>query len=65
MELLQYHLITIRDVAKGEKLILPKGAAHWQGHEDELLYEHAFVAKYQAEGQNIRIAERFNNTRVF
>jgi hypothetical protein len=52
-------------VEKGENLIIPKKAAHWQRHEDELLYEHAFVAEYQVVGQNIRIAERFNNIQVF
>ena len=54
----QLHLITIRDVEKGEKLILPKEAAHWQGHEDGLLYEYAYVAEHQG-GGNIRIAEHF------
>jgi hypothetical protein len=57
-------LITIRDVEKGEKLILPKGATHWQGHEDGLLYEYAYVADHQG-GGNIRIAERFKDIRGF
>ena len=60
----QLHLITIRDVEKGGKLILPKGAAHWQGHEDGLLYEYAYVADHQG-GGNIRIAERFKDIRGF
>jgi hypothetical protein len=60
----QLHLVTIRDVEKGEKLILPKGAAHWQGHEDGLLYEYAYVAEHRGGGQ-IRLAERFKDIRVF
>jgi hypothetical protein len=56
-------LITILDVEKREKLILPKGAAHWQEHEDGLLYKYAYVAEHQG-GGNIKIAERFNNNRV-
>ena len=54
-------MITIRDVEKGEKLILPKGAAHWQENENELLYEYGYVAEHQAGGHNIRIAERFKD----
>ena len=50
---------------KGEKLILPKGVAHWQGHEDGLLYEYAYVAEHQAGGQYIRIAEHFKDIRGF
>ena len=60
----QLHLVTIRDVEKGEKLILPKGAAHWQGHDDGLLYEYAYVAEHRGGGQ-IRLAERFKDIRVF
>ena len=58
------HLITIRNVKIGEKLLLPKGVAHWQGHENGLLYEYAYVADHQG-GGNIRIAERFKDIRVF
>ena len=60
----QLHLITIRDVEKGEKLVLPKEAAHWQGHEDGLLYEYAYVAEHRGGGK-IRLAERFKDIRVF
>ena len=58
-------MITIRDVAKGEKLILPKRAAHWQGHEDGLLYEYAYVAEHQAGGPKLRIVERYKDIRDF
>jgi hypothetical protein len=34
----QLHLITIRNVERREKLILPKEAAHWQGNEEAQLY---------------------------
>ena len=61
----QLHLITIRDVEKGEKLIIPKGAAHWQGHEDGLLYEHGYVAEYQEGSYTIKLAERFKDIRDF
>ena len=61
----QLHLITNRGVEKGDKLKLPKRAAHWQRHENGLLYEYAYVAEYQAGGQNIRIAERFKDIRGF
>ena len=30
----QLHLLTIRNVERGEKLTLSKGAAHWQGNEE-------------------------------
>jgi hypothetical protein len=33
----QLHLLTVRNVERGEKLILPKGSAHWQGNEEGLL----------------------------
>ena len=46
----QLHLITIRNVERGQKLIIPKGTAHWQGQEDGLLFEHAYVAEYQGGG---------------
>ena len=61
----QLHLITIRDVEKGEKLILPKRASHWKGHEDGLLYEHGYVAEYQEGGHTIKIAERFKDIRDY
>ena len=61
----QLHLITIRDVEKGVKLILPKGAAHWQGYVDGLLYEYGYVAEHQEGGHTIRIAERFKDIRGF
>ena len=50
---------------KGEKLILPKGAVHWQGHEDRLLYEYGYAAEHQEGGHTIRIAERFKDIRGF
>ena len=38
----QRHLLTIRNVERGEKLILPKGAAHWQWNEEGLLCDYAY-----------------------
>ena len=50
---------------KGEKLILPKEAAHWQVHEDGLLYEYGYVAEYLAGGYTIKLAERFKAIRDY
>jgi hypothetical protein len=41
----QLYLLTIRKVERGEELVLPKGAAHWQGQEEGLLYEYTYEAE--------------------
>jgi hypothetical protein len=46
--------MTNRSVERDQKLIIPKGAAHWQGQEDGLLYEHAYVAEYQGGGDHYK-----------
>jgi hypothetical protein len=33
-------------VEQGEKLIFPKGAAHWQGSEEGVLYEYAYEMEF-------------------
>ena len=61
----QLQLITIRDVERGEKLLLPKGAAHWQGHEEGLLYEYAYAMEPKKGGGVVSLAERYESFRCF
>ena len=55
----QLHLLTIQNVERCEKLILPKGAAHWQGNEEGLLYEYAYETESIKGGDCMNQAERF------
>ena len=59
----QLHLITIRNVERGEKLILPKGAAHCQGTEEGLLYEFAYEMEPITGGECVSLAERYESFR--
>ena len=61
----QLHLVTIRNVERGEKLILPKGAAHWQGSEEGLLYEYAYATEHKTGGGCVNLAERYESLRCF
>ena len=44
---------------RGEKLILPKGAAHWQGNEEGLLYEYAYATEYKKGAGCMNLAGRY------
>ena len=46
---------------RGEKLILPKGAAHWQGSEEGLLYEYAYATEHKSGGGGVNLAERYES----
>jgi hypothetical protein len=61
----QLHLVTTRNVERGEKLILPKGAAHWQGSEEGLLYEYAYATEHKLGEGCVNLAERFESLRCF
>ena len=61
----QLNLITIRNVERGEKLLLPKGAAHWQGHEEGLLHEYTYAVEPQKGGGVVSLAERYESFRCF
>ena len=61
----QLHLITIRNVERGKKLILPKGAAHWQGNEEGLLYEYSYEMEPIQGGGCVSLAERYESFRCF
>jgi hypothetical protein len=61
----QLHLLTIRNVERGEKLILPKGAAHWQENEEGLLYEYAYEMKLIKGGGCVSLAEQYVSLRCF
>ena len=61
----QLHLITIRNVERGEKLILPKGAVHWQGSEEGLLYELAYETEHIKGGDCRNLAERYKHLGCF
>jgi hypothetical protein len=61
----QLHLITIRHVERGERLTVPKGASHWQGHEEGLLYEFANWAHASCGRMDLNIAERFQAIRHY
>ena len=61
----QLHLLTIRNVGRGEKLLLPKGAAHWQGNEEGLLYEYAYATEYKKGAGCMNLAERYESFRYF
>ena len=50
---------------RGEKLILPKGAAHWQGNEEGLLYEYAYEMEPIKGGGCVSLAERYESFRFF
>ena len=50
---------------RGEKLLLPKGAAHWQGHEEGLLYEYAYAMEPKKGGGVVSLAERYESFRCF
>ena len=50
---------------RGEKLILPKGAAHWHGSEEGLLYEYAYETEYKKGGGCMNLAERYGSFRCF
>ena len=49
----------------GEKLILPKGAAHWQGSEEGLIYEYAYATEHKKGGGCVNLAERYESFRGF
>ena len=61
----QLHLLTIRNVDRGEKLLLPKGAAHWQGSEERLIYEYAYATEHKKGGGCVNLAERYESFRGF
>jgi hypothetical protein len=61
----QLHLLTIRNVERGEKLILPKGVAHWQGNGEGLLYEYAYEMEPKKGGGCVSLAERYASLRCF
>ena len=61
----QLHLLTIRNVERGEKLILPKGAAHRQGSEEGLLYKYAYETEHIKGGGCTNLAERYESFRCF
>ena len=50
---------------RGEKLILPKGAAHWLGSEEGLLYEYAYAMEHKTGGGCVNLAERYESFRGF
>jgi hypothetical protein len=61
----QLHLLTIRDVERGEKLILPEGVAHWQGNEEGLLIEYVYETEHIKEGDCMSLVGRHKNLRCF
>jgi hypothetical protein len=61
----QLQLVTIRSVERGKNLILPKGAAHWQGHEEGLLYEYTYAMEPKKGGGVVSLAERYESFRCF
>ena len=46
-------------------LILTKGAAHWQGNEEGLLYEYAYEMESIKGGGCVSLVERFESFRSF
>jgi hypothetical protein len=58
-------LITIRPVRGGERLNMPKGADHWQGHSEGLEYEYGLTADYQEGLRPIDCCELFRTIKHF